>query len=119
MSHETRYNLTTPTGHPAVEEIASKLAEICDATPPGHPEHNASTELWADTLEGRETTYWHEIEKEMAELSTNWPGILFTIDCQGQTPDDLWRVYAKDGVYQVVKPALTYPEPSPDGWRKP
>ena len=55
----------------------------------------------------------------MAELSLHWPGVLFTVDCKGETTEDLWRVYAKDGMYQVAKAEITYPLPDPTQMRQP
>ena len=50
----------------------------------------------------------------MANVSEHWPGVLFIIECKGETADDLSRVYAKDGMYQVVRAQVTYPEHDPE-----
>ena len=119
MSTETRYTLTTPQGGIPLEEISAKLAEIVDETPLGHPEHKTNASMWEEILDGIEPMNWHSIEKDMAQLSQQWPGVLFTIDCKGQTPEDLWRVYAKDGMYQVATAHVTYAEPDPNEMKYP
>ena len=53
----------------------------------------------------------------MANVSEHWPGVLFT--SQGRTADDLSRVYAKDGMYQVVRAQVTYPEHDPEQMKRP
>ena len=119
MSNKTKYLLTTPNGEIPLPEICAKLADIVDDTPPGHPDHQGNAAMWEDTLEGSEPMDWHSIEKDMARLSEHWPGLLFTIECKGQTPEDLWRVYAKDGLYQVTIAVVTYPEPDPNEMKRP
>ena len=119
MPQETTYNLTTPSGQPYVEDVAAKLAELVDNTPPGHPEHHANTDLWTDVLEGNDRIHWHTAEHDMARVSLSWPGTLFTLECLGESPEDLWRVHAKDGGYQVLKPEIRYPEPDFAAFRKP
>ena len=55
----------------------------------------------------------------MANVSEHWPGVLFIIECKGETADDLSRVYAKDGMYQVVRAQVTYPEHDPEQMKRP
>ena len=55
----------------------------------------------------------------MANVSEHWPGVLFIIECKGETADDLSRVYAKDGMYQVVRSQVTCPEHDPEQMKRP
>ena len=119
MSTETRYMLTTPQGEISLAEISNKLAEIADNTPPGHPEHENNASMWEEILDGAEPIKWHSIEKDIAQLSLQWPGTLFTIDCEGETAETMWRLYAKDGMYQSVTAEITYPEPDPNEMKQP
>ena len=119
MPSETTYTLTISQDTPPIEEIAAKLAEIADDTPTAHPEHNSNTELWIETLEGTEPFNWHDMEKDMAKVSLHWPGVLFTVECKGETAEDLWRVYAKDGMYQIARADVTYPGQDPEKMKRP
>ena len=119
MSYHNTYNLTEPTENPYIEDVAAKLAELADQTPAGSPEHQQNAQSWVEVLEGMDPIQWHTIENDMARLSASWPGVLFTIDCKGETSTDLWRVYAKDGMYQIAHAYVSYPEADPEQMRRP
>ena len=119
MPYQTTYTLTQPQDEPDIERIAAKLSEIADEIPPGDPEYDGNIQLWQDVLEGLEPTQWTEMEKHMAKVSEHWPGVLFIIESKGETTEDLWRIYAKDGMHQAVRAEVTYPDHDPEQMKRP
>lgn len=47
----------------------------------------------------------------MAALSAAFPGTLFTLEATGEVPEATHRTYAKNGIWQIVDPIITWPEP--------
>ena len=57
--------------------------------------------------------------KDMAKVSEHCPGVLFIIECKGETADDMPQVYPKDSMYQVIRTQVTYPEHDPEQMKRP
>lgn len=54
---------------------------------------------------------WYEHEEDMAKFSAAHPGVLFTLDGEGEEAGDVWRKYFRDGLVQRWR--LPTPEPDP------
>lgn len=57
---------------------------------------------------------WYDYEKDMIEISKQFPGVLFTVSGEGEENDDIWRSYFKDGKTQFSKAIITF-EPYDEG----
>jgi hypothetical protein len=53
---------------------------------------------------------WYENEKDMRAASLRFPGVLLTLEGEGEEPGDMWRKHFRDGRMQECKAVVTYPE---------
>lgn len=53
---------------------------------------------------------WYDDEKEMAELSKQFPDILFTLSGSGESAEDLWKKYFRNGLVQRAPARIIYDE---------
>lgn len=51
---------------------------------------------------------WYEHEQNMREWSARAPGVLFTLEGEGEEAGDLWKKYFKDGKMQICRAILTF-----------
>jgi hypothetical protein len=51
---------------------------------------------------------WYDHEKDMGDLSEEFPDILFSLNCLGED-GERWMIYALNGATQEVKPEIVYP----------
>lgn len=59
------------------------------------------------------TSKWYDSEEDMRQLSSEFPGILFRIDGQGENPEDMWKAYYLNGKEQKVFAKITFDGFSP------
>ena len=88
---------------PTREQLAEKLAEIA-------PERNVSQ--WTEALYGTMPD-WDEKDEHMAEVSRTWPGVLFTVQGDGEDQGHEWRSYHQNGKTHTVTPETVWPEFDP------
>ena len=53
--------------------------------------------------EDEEPSKWYNHEEEMAAFSKRFPGVVFTLNGEGEEQGDRWTKYFKDGLVQVEK----------------
>lgn len=97
-----------------------------DATPDSEVAENIAARLRDDEGEGdfvyaleekiagveygpRDACKWYEHQKDLVELSKQFPGVLFTLSGEGEENGDLWKLYVRNGVAQEAKAVITYP----------
>lgn len=51
---------------------------------------------------------WYNCDDDMRKLSELFPDKLFRVDGQGEDPDDIWRLYWKNGKVQESKRIVLY-----------
>ena len=51
---------------------------------------------------------WYDMIKEMKEFSLKYPDTVFLIHGEGETNDDLWDCYFKNGKVQMCGAIITY-----------
>lgn len=56
------------------------------------------------TLEGK----WYDWKDHLKQLSSEYPGMLFEIDGEGEESGDLWKAYVLDGKLQLEKASIVY-----------
>lgn len=64
---------------------------------------------------------WYDHEEDVAELSKQFPHILFFLKGEGEEAGDVWKLWARNGKTKKVQAELVFPEfdieselPSPD-----
>ena len=50
---------------------------------------------------------WYSHEKDMRELSAQFPDVLFTLDGEGEESGDIWTEYHKNGKMQRAQAKIT------------
>lgn len=51
---------------------------------------------------------WYGWENDMRFVSKEYPGTLFILSGKGETDDDLWKAYFRDGKMQLTEAIITY-----------
>jgi hypothetical protein len=59
--------------------------------------------------DGVQSCKWYNHEKDMKELSLQFPGALFTLHGEGENTGDLWNLYCQDGRLQEQHAEIVYP----------
>lgn len=74
MSFLTRYALTWDVPEPSQEQVTARLAALMD-----EPEDDVRR-----ILNEHEPAKWYDSEEHLIILSREWPGTLFSLDCEGE-----------------------------------
>ena len=59
---------------------------------------------------------WYEHDRDMTELSKQFPNVIFQLDGNGEESEDIWTSWYHDGKIQGGHVKIIYPEFSPDKW---
>jgi hypothetical protein len=51
----------------------------------------------------KESCKWYDWQKSLIAFSVATPGVLFTLDGEGEESGDIWKAYALDGKIQIAK----------------
>lgn len=51
---------------------------------------------------------WYDHDKEMKEISTEHPDVLFTLEGTGESNEDMWITYYKNGKSQESRAHITF-----------
>ena len=60
---------------------------------------------------------WYEWETDMKTISKMYPGVLFTLEGEGEESGDLWQAYFKDGKVQVSRARIEFDAFDPEKLR--
>jgi hypothetical protein len=60
-------------------------------------------------ISGTDTTKWYEHDKDMVELSEQFPSVLFELQGEGENSEDLWKTYYRGGRLQHASAIIVYP----------
>lgn len=55
-------------------------------------------------------TKWSGWKKDMKELSSKYPNVLFKLYGTGEENSDMWKAYFKNGKMQICKAKITFDE---------
>ena len=61
-------------------------------------------------LSNDEASKWYDHEKDMLEMSKEFPEIVFCLHGEGETNEDLWYKYFKNGKIQRCRAKIVYDE---------
>lgn len=81
-------------------EMGAALAKI-------HPDYFNPDDPLTLQIEG-DSMKWYEYDEDMRELSKQFPDFLFTLEGDGEDPDDLWRAYYHNGKCQHCPARIMY-----------
>ena len=109
MGYYTGYNLTaidTKTEFPLTEEMEARVcARLIAISNDAIDEGNTFGECLNDVLK------WYDHEKDMIELSKEFPDIMFMLEGEGEERDDNWRLYVHNGELEWVRAMLVWDAP--------
>ena len=108
MGYLSTYELEWDPPSPTLDEVTMALAEI----------GQDGQEEWRQIVQGETEARWYENEREMADVSARFPGILFRLDSHGEDGERC-RQYFRDGLVQNAQPALVYPDFNPELLKEP
>lgn len=88
-----KVNLSKPNG-----EVKYKLKEIAEYT----------FEIKSDTELSLFDAKWYDYEKDMLELSSQFPDILFKVTGSGEEHGDIWEHYFRNGKHYYQKARIVF-----------
>lgn len=112
MGYNTTYMLTFPTRTPRKEDTREVLAAVVERlhdavvlTAPGYwflsePEESG---VYGSDYYFEEDMPWYDWLDDLAEVSRQIPGVLFSLEGHGDSWDDLWKAYFLSGLVQYEK----------------
>lgn len=100
MSYNTKFTLTTDRNEAETHEIITELRSENEEAEYALDE-NGFTE---------EPSAWYDASDDLCNFSLKYPGILFTLQGEGEDSVDIWRMYVKNGQKQLVKAVITFDE---------
>lgn len=100
MGYETAYSLTIKSKKHSIEEIMVVLKEDCE---------------YADYAldykgECQEDCKWYDHRDDMIKFSKKYPDVLFTLSGVGESHDDQWSFFVKNGKAYKEYVKFIYPE---------
>ena len=104
MGYYTCFKLTTDANTDKELEIIKDLRD-----------NNEDAEFAID--ENGKTTgdsKWYLSEEDLREFSKKYPHVLFTLEGIGEMPDDIWRLYVRNGLAQRANAEIVYPDYDPE-----
>lgn len=107
MGYYTRFEITMNPEQDAnrkTEIMRAIAAKIYEEDPSNISDNNANWCL-CDELK------WYDYEKDMLEISKQFPDIIFILYGEGEEGGDLWRKYFANGEYEEAYAEIVYPKP--------
>ena len=80
------------------------MAKICDCSPEAIADDEAEYCFY-------EAYKWYDHNKDMIEISKQFPDILFILDGTGEDHEDIWRTYYHNGKYEETYARIAFPMP--------
>lgn len=59
---------------------------------------------------------WYDCEKDMIDISKQFPDVVFQLSGDGEERDDMWREYFKNGKYEKCPAQIIFPTPVEIEW---
>ena len=63
---------------------------------------------------GGDSAKWYDWEKDMKELSSKYPHLLFELSGEGEEAGDMWKAWARNGKVVTVRARIVFDEPDID-----
>ena len=118
MGYDTVYWLTWEEETPTMEEVVQEFVRL-DIDNVASELGVSAARYWNGILTGEEETRWYNHQLDLAQLSKNWPEVTFQLEGDGETSDDHWREYFRDGKVHEVEGKLVFPEFDPEELAEP
>lgn len=103
MGYETAYNITW--SEDSALQLGLDMETIFDTW---LHDHSLQSDFMDDGS-GVSPFTWHDDEADMADLSSRCPELLFTLTGFGAEPEDIWKLYARNGECQRVWATIEFP----------
>lgn len=99
MGYATEYELNVQNARGIENEIEESLNEISG---------------YAIELGEVTTMKWYDHQKDMTQISKNFPDVVFTLDGVGEESGDIWKAMYKNGKSKRVRAEIVIPNISVD-----
>lgn len=120
MGYYTLYELRVR--KPGKDQIWSQneIAELVNALKEQKIMGYALTDVFDDNpvldIYGSNEVKWYDHDKDMIEISKQFPDYTFQLHGDGEETDDFWFSYYKNGEYEYCPAVLKYEEPTRILW---
>jgi len=90
--------------------VCGKLPKITIDTLISQYIEDNSEKLYGINSDGNATdsVKWRNHEEDIKEMSKNFLDILFTLNGEGEEPDNIWKKYFLNGKMQIVKAQIVF-----------
>lgn len=96
MGYYTKHSLTVINGDEYNIDYEQEIADITD----GYDKHW----LWG------EESKWYDCDQDMLKYSLRYPNTTFLIDGEGESGDDIWKAWFKNGKMFKTQGQLVFEE---------
>lgn len=103
MGYSITYNLKVHTGEKSIKDIYSEWEE-------GKFDFEGFDYAIDDNGEMCDSVKWYDHEKDMKQLSLQYPNSVFLLTGEGEENDDIWQKYFKNGKIQSCYAKITFDE---------
>lgn len=108
MSYNTNFSLAI-SGGPENVALACGAVNLLSNVEPKSQLYEDPDWLTELIIEGSNSAKWYEHKKDMTLISKSCPGVLFTIEGEGEDVDDHWFEYWQNGKHQECVGVMTFP----------
>ena len=92
MGYYTHHDLEVDDCEIEMEAIAKTIGEVTN---------DVDDRWWQAAITGEESCKWYSCHEDMAKVSAEYPGVLFTMRGEGEETGDQWIAYYRDGKHYV------------------
>src|ERR1700733_427691 len=103
MAYLTTFFLTIENPHIDRNAVIKALNKVMDV------EDEDSIFAIDDDVIYTDPVPWYDHDIECAQMSTVFPGVLFKLHGEGDSPSDLWDAYYIDNQCQICRAQISYP----------
>jgi hypothetical protein len=108
MGYYTNFQLTVFEGTADMDAVRIALGHVM-----GLPSEESPFENDGDCITTADSLKWYDHDDDCAEMSTQFPNVVFKLHGEGEETGDLWDAYYKDGKCQICRAKAVYPPYDP------
>ena len=98
MGYNTMFQLQIDGDSPTIEQVAEHIASLAFSPESNERKYHSTVDYLRMALDGEDQVKWYDYDADMRMVSEEWPGVLFTLNGEGEENGDIWRAYYRDGL---------------------